>query len=105
LISVGFAPDITLAENAKLEIGRHNGIKTDRYLKTSNTYIYSVGDNTEVINAVASKPDFIPLATHAYTLGHIAGENAAGGNIRYEPVVKNISVKLNCLISFLQWWA
>ena len=48
----------------------------------------------EVINSVTRKPDFIPLATHAYEMGHIAGENAAGGNHKYEPVVKNISVKI-----------
>ena len=35
-----------------------------------------------------------PLATHAYEFGHIAGENAAGGHNQYEPVVKNISVKI-----------
>jgi pyruvate/2-oxoglutarate dehydrogenase complex dihydrolipoamide dehydrogenase (E3) component len=47
-----------------------------------------------VINAVTGKPDYIPLATHAYNLGHIAGENAAGGNVKYEQVVQNISVKI-----------
>ncbi len=40
------------------------------------------------------KPDYIPLATHAYEMGHIAGENAAGGNVQYEPIVNNISVKI-----------
>jgi len=27
-------------------------------------------------------------------LGHIAGENAAGGNVKCEPIVKNIAVKI-----------
>ncbi|MBE0572602.1 MAG: FAD-dependent oxidoreductase [Ignavibacteriaceae bacterium] len=94
LLSVGFEPDTFLARSAKLEIGKSGAIKVDQYLRTSDRFIYAAGDNVEIINAVTGKSDYIPLATHAYDLGHIAGENAAGGNIKYEPVVKNISVKI-----------
>jgi len=94
LLSIGFEPDTYLARNAKLEIGKTGAIKVDRYLKTSDRFIFAAGDNIEVINAVTGKPDYIPLATHAYELGHIAGENSAGGNLKYDPFVKNISVKI-----------
>jgi NADPH-dependent 2,4-dienoyl-CoA reductase/sulfur reductase-like enzyme len=94
LLSVGFEPDTFLARSAKLEIGKSGGIKVDQYLKTSDRFIYAAGDNIEVANAVTGKPDYLPLATHAYELGHIAGENAAGGNVKYDPFVKNISVKI-----------
>jgi NADPH-dependent 2,4-dienoyl-CoA reductase/sulfur reductase-like enzyme len=94
IVSVGFESDTFLARSAKLELGKTGPIKVDRYLKTSDRFIYAAGDNIEVINVVTGKPDFIPLATHSYALGHIVGENAAGGNLKYEPVVKNISVKI-----------
>jgi NADPH-dependent 2,4-dienoyl-CoA reductase/sulfur reductase-like enzyme len=94
LLSVGFEPDNFLARSAKLELGKSGAIKVDQYLKTSDRFIYAAGDNTEIINAVTGKLDYIPLATQAYSLGHLAGENAAGKNIQYEPVVKNISVKI-----------
>jgi NADPH-dependent 2,4-dienoyl-CoA reductase/sulfur reductase-like enzyme len=94
LLSVGFEPDAYLAHGAKLEIGKSGAIKVDRYLKTSDRFIYAAGDNVEVINAVTGKLDYIPLATHAYELGHFAGENAAGGNVKYDPFVKNITVKI-----------
>ena len=94
MLSVGFEPDTFLAQSAKLELGKSGAIKVDQYLKTSDRFIYAAGDNVEVINAVTGKPDYIPLATHAYNLGHIAGENAAGGNVKYDPIVKNISVKI-----------
>ena len=94
LLSVGFEPDTFLAQSAKLEIGKSGALKVDQYLKTSDRFIYAAGDNVEIINAVTGKPDYIPLATHAYESGHIAGENAAGGNVKYEPIVKNISVKI-----------
>ncbi len=94
LLSVGFEPNTFLAQSAKLELGKSGAIKVDNYLKTSDRFIYAAGDNVEFINAVTGKPDYIPLATHAYESGHIAGENAAGGNVKYEPIVKNISVKI-----------
>jgi NADPH-dependent 2,4-dienoyl-CoA reductase/sulfur reductase-like enzyme len=94
LLSVGFEPDTFLAQLAKLELGKSGAIKVDQYLKTSDRFIYAAGDNVEVINAVTGKPDYLPLATHAYDLGHIAGENAAGGNVKYDPIVINISVKI-----------
>ncbi|MBT8380191.1 MAG: FAD-dependent oxidoreductase, partial [Ignavibacteria bacterium] len=94
LVSVGFEPDNFLARLAKIDLGKSGGIKIDQYAKTSNRFIYAAGDNVEVLNAVTGKQDYIPLATHAYNLGHTAGENAAGGNVKYDPFVKNISVKI-----------
>jgi NADPH-dependent 2,4-dienoyl-CoA reductase/sulfur reductase-like enzyme len=93
LLSVGFEPDNFLARFAKVDLGKFGGIKIDQYAKTSNKFIYAAGDIVEVTNAITGKADYLPLATHAYDLGHVAGENAAGGNVKYEPFVKNISVK------------
>ena len=92
--AVGFVPNNYLAKDAKIELGKYGGIKTDKNLKTSDANIYAAGDVTEVINLVTGKPEFIPLAGHAYHQGHIAGENAAGGKLSFDPVVKNISVKI-----------
>jgi NADPH-dependent 2,4-dienoyl-CoA reductase/sulfur reductase-like enzyme len=93
ILSVGFSPNTFLAQQAKLELGKFGGIKVDKKLTTSNNRIFAAGDNCEVLNAVTGKPDYIPLATTAYTYAHIAGENAAGGNQYSEPVVKNAAVK------------
>lgn len=94
LFSMGFEPDTHLAYSARLELGKSGAIKVDQYLKTSDRFIFAAGDNVEVINAVTGKMDYVPLAANAYNLGHLAGENAAGGSIKYEPVIKNISVKI-----------
>lgn len=94
LVSVGFESENFLARSAKLELGKSGAIKVDPYLKTSDRYIYAAGDSVEIINAITGKSEFIPLATHAYSLGHIAGANAAGGNLKCEPFVKNISLKI-----------
>lgn len=94
LMTIGFEPENFLTQSVKLEIGKSGAIKVDQYLKTSDRFIFAAGDNVEVLNAVTDKPDYIPLATHAYSLGRIAGENAAGGNVKYDPIINNISVKI-----------
>jgi len=94
LMTIGFEPENFLTQSVKLEIGKSGAIKVDQYLKTSDRFIFAAGDNVEVLNAITGKPDYIPLATHAYSLGCIAGENAAGGNVKYDPIINNISVKI-----------
>lgn len=46
LSAIGLRPRITLALNAGLDVGR--GIKTDRFLRTSDANIYALGDAAEV---------------------------------------------------------
>ncbi len=94
ILSVGFEPNSDLAKKAKLEVGEFGGISVDARLKTSDPHIYAAGDCIEIIDAVTNRPSYFPLATLARDHGHSAGENAAGGNSRTGPVVKNISVKL-----------
>ncbi|MCZ6703386.1 MAG: FAD-dependent oxidoreductase [Ignavibacteria bacterium] len=94
LSTVGITPNNILAKKAKLEIGKFGGIKVDKKLKTSDRNIFAAGDNMEFTNVVTGKPDYFPFATYAHSFGHIAGENAAGGNVNAEPIVKNVSVKI-----------
>lgn len=94
IIAAGISPNVNLAVNAKLEIGNFNGIKVDRKLRTSDRNIFAAGDNIEAVNAITGKNDYLPFATYAHTQGHIAGENAAGGNVNTDPVIKNVSVKV-----------
>ena len=94
LLTVGISPNNTLAEKTKLELGKFGGIKVDRKLRTTDRNIFAAGDNIEIVNAITGKPDYFPFATYAHAYGHIAGENAAGGNVNAEPVIKNVGVKI-----------
>lgn len=94
LSAVGVEPNNDLALGAKLDVGKFGGVKVDNKLKTTDQNIFAAGDNIEVINKITGRPDYFPVATFAQQFGHIAGENAAGGNILAKPVVKNIAVKL-----------
>ena len=94
IIAIGFKPNTYLAQKAKLEISKKGTIKVDRKLRTSDRNIFAAGDNIEFVNRITNKPDYFPLATYARSFGHIAGENAAGGNVNAEPVIRNVSVKI-----------
>ncbi len=94
LLTVGISPNNTLAEKAKLELGKFGGMKVDKKLRTADRNIFAAGDNIEILNAITGKPDYLPFATYAHAYGHIAGENAAGGNVNVEPIIKNVSVKI-----------
>lgn len=94
LLTLGFEPNNSLAISSKLTIGKFGGLKVDQKLKTSDPNIFAAGDNIEVINKITGQYDYIPIATFAQQMGHIAGENAAGGNVIAQPVIKNIAVKI-----------
>ena len=94
LVAAGFLPNVKLAKDSGLEIETNGAIKVDSKLRTSDQHIYAAGDNITVVNFITGRADYIPLATIAHEFGHIAGENAAGGNKTALPVVKNIAVKI-----------
>lgn len=94
IVAAGVAPNTELAVKAGLETGISGGLKVDYRLRTSDQHIFAAGDNIEVLNAVTGRPDYMPLATIARDFGHLAGENAAGGNKNAGSVVKNLAVKI-----------
>ncbi len=94
VVAAGVKPNIFLAKEANLKLGKFGGLVVDSRLKTSNPNIYAAGDNIEIKNKITNRNDYIPLATFAHRHGHIAGENAAGGNLIAEPVFANSAFKL-----------
>ena len=101
IAAVGVKPNSDLAVASGLNIGQLGGVSVDAKLKTTDPDIFACGDCIEIKNSVTNKYDYLPLATLAHTQGHIAGENAAGGNTFYDSVVKNVAVKIfdNVLVS------
>ncbi len=93
VVAIGVSPNIMLAEEAKLKIGNFGGLVVDNRLKTSDPNIYAAGDIAEVKNVITKKNDYLPLATNAHSYGHIAGENAAGGNKIVDPILLNAAFK------------
>ncbi|WP_319562163.1 FAD-dependent oxidoreductase [Marispirochaeta sp.] len=82
ILSIGVKPDITLAEEAGLEIGESGGIKVDSHLLTSDKDIYALGDAIEFPHPISGQSMKIPLAGPANKQGRIVADNIVGGNTR-----------------------
>jgi NADPH-dependent 2,4-dienoyl-CoA reductase/sulfur reductase-like enzyme len=92
--AIGISPNVYLAVKANLKLGITGALKVDTRLRTSDFNIYAAGDLIEVTDFITGRPVFLPFASYAYEYGHIAGENAAGGNASASPVISNVGLRL-----------
>jgi len=75
IISIGVKPNIKLAKVAGLEIGPAKAIAVDRYMRTTDEYIFACGDCCEKHSFFSGKSSIIMLASVAGAEGRIAGAN------------------------------
>ncbi|MGE5496806.1 MAG: FAD-dependent oxidoreductase [Syntrophothermus sp.] len=94
LIAAGVRANNRLALQCRLELGKSGGLRVDKKLRTSDQRIWAAGDNIEVTNFITGRPEYLPLASIAQKSGHIAGENAAGGNKLFGSVIRNTAFRL-----------
>ncbi|KAA4888513.1 CoA-disulfide reductase, partial [Bacteroides fragilis] len=78
ILSVGVAPDSTLAKQAGLETGIKGGILVDEYCQTSDPAIYAVGDAIIVKQQITGEDALISLASPANRQGRQVADNIAG---------------------------
>lgn len=78
IMSIGVAPETTLAKEAGLEIGETKGIKVNQHYQTSDPDIYAVGDAIEIYNALTHKPGRLALAGPAQRQAHAAADHMYG---------------------------
>ena len=84
ILGLGVKPEIGLAKDAGLEIGKLGGIRVNEHLQTSDPQIWAVGDAVEVHDGVTGQWALIPLAGPANRQGRIAADNILGRPSRYE---------------------
>jgi len=83
ILAMGVKPEVKLARQAKLVIGKTGGIKVNRNLQTNDPDIYAIGDAIEVRNFTLDNPTLIPLAGPANKQGRIVADNIFGRNRQY----------------------
>jgi NADPH-dependent 2,4-dienoyl-CoA reductase/sulfur reductase-like enzyme len=87
VVAAGFKPNVELAAQAGVEMGRSGAIRADDRMETNLHGVYAAGDCVETMHLVTGRPTWIPLATTANKTGRVAGANAAGGRERFAGVV------------------
>jgi NADPH-dependent 2,4-dienoyl-CoA reductase/sulfur reductase-like enzyme len=84
LVATGVEPNTTLAHNAGLALGAHGAIVVDERMATAISGVYVAGDCAVTHHRLLAEPTYLPLGTTAHKQGRVAGENAAGGDRRFE---------------------
>ncbi|WP_043761535.1 FAD-dependent oxidoreductase [Aeromonas taiwanensis] len=84
ILAIGVKPETLLAVQAGLELGPRGGIKVDAGMRTSDPFIYAVGDAVEETDFVTGESVLIPLAGPANRQGRIAADNMLGRRETYK---------------------
>lgn len=83
ILSIGVAPEHTLAKEAGLPLGVKNAIKVGPTLQTEDPSIYAIGDAIEVSDYINGTKAMIPLAWPANRQGRLVADHIAGKDISY----------------------
>eukprot|EP00127_Corallochytrium_limacisporum_P001984 Clim_evm3s95 gene=Clim_evmTU3s95 len=86
VLSIGVRPEIALANDAGLDCSR--GIVVDERMRTSDPYIYAVGDAVESKNIVTEESSVFAMAGPANRMGRIAADNITSDNRDINAVYK-----------------
>lgn len=86
ILSIGVRPETALAKASGLEIGARGGIKVDEQMRTSDPYIWAVGDAVEVRDWITGHEALIPLAGPANRQGRIAADVICGRDSAFRGV-------------------
>jgi NADPH-dependent 2,4-dienoyl-CoA reductase/sulfur reductase-like enzyme/rhodanese-related sulfurtransferase len=94
VLGIGVRPEVGLAQEAGLALGSTGGILVDEYLRTSDPFIYAVGDAIQVRDFVTGRDVLVPLAGPANRQGRLVADNIAGYPTRYGEVQGTAIVKI-----------
>lgn len=92
--AMGLRPNVALAENAGIELGRTGAIRVTEHMETNLSGVFAAGDCAETVHRVTGSPVWIPLGTTANKMGRVAGANAAGRRERFGGVVGTSIVRV-----------
>jgi NADPH-dependent 2,4-dienoyl-CoA reductase/sulfur reductase-like enzyme len=94
LTATGVIPNVEIAKEAGVELGKTGAIRTDEAQRTNLADIHVAGDCCEVFNLVSQDWVHTPLGDIANKQGRVAGENAAGGKATFSGVVGSAAFKV-----------
>jgi len=84
LVVVGVRPSVDLGRAAGIPLGPRGALQVDRHMRTALPDVFAAGDCTVTYHRLLEADTYLPLGTTAHKQGRVAGENAVGGERRYE---------------------
>ncbi|KDN58091.1 CoA-disulfide reductase [Exiguobacterium sp. AB2] len=83
VLSIGVAPESSIATEAGLETGIRGAIRVNEKMLTSDSNIYAIGDAVEVLDYVFKEPTVVPLAWPANRQGRLVADIINGRDVKY----------------------
>lgn len=78
VLSTGYQPNVSLAENAGIKLNEYGSIKVNEYMRTDHLDVFAVGDCAEKFSFLTRTIKGLMLASTACSEGRIAGMNLYG---------------------------
>jgi NADPH-dependent 2,4-dienoyl-CoA reductase/sulfur reductase-like enzyme/rhodanese-related sulfurtransferase len=94
LLGVGVKPSTALAREAGLELSDRGAVVVSPDQRTSDPFIWAVGDAIQVVDAVTGVPGVVPLAGPANRQGRTAADSIVGRARTSKPVLGTAVVKV-----------
>lgn len=94
VVAAGLRPNVELAVEAGIELGRTGAIRVNERMETNLAGVYAAGDCAETVHLVTESPVYLPLGTTANKMGRVAGANAAGRRERLAGVAGTLIVRV-----------
>ncbi len=96
IVAAGVRPNVKLAREAGLDIGKTGAIAVDRRMATNDPDIFAVGDCVENRCLVCQKNfyAYTPLGSTANKHGRVAAINACGGDEHFNGIVQTGILKV-----------
>ncbi len=94
VLGLGIRPNVALASDAGITIGRSGAIAADPGMLTSAEGVWVAGDAAESRHRVSGAPVSVALGTHANQQGRVVGTNISGGAATFPGVLGTAVTKL-----------
>jgi len=94
VLAIGVRPNVTLAQDADLDIGVTGAIKVNQGMQTSDPDIYAAGDCVQCKDLLTGAPCYVPLGSTANKQGRVAAVNICGGNDSFPGVLGSTVCKV-----------
>jgi len=104
ILAIGVRPDTTLAKAADVAVGPRGGIVVDAFNRTSDEFIYAIGDAAEKSDALDGESVLVPLANIANRQGRVVADHIMGRKVREVPTIGTAIVKVCDLVVATTGW-